>query len=90
MKSFVYPAIFVNDEEDEKVRVLIPDLELTTDGSFIEEAYLYAKAILKSYFTYIEKYDLDYNQPTNFEIVKKASKHDDVVMLVDAEIDSKD
>ena len=41
MKSFVYPAIFIKDKDEDVYRVLIPDLELTTDGSFIEEAYLY-------------------------------------------------
>ena len=56
MKSFVYPAIFIKDKEDEMYRVLIPDLELTTDGAFMEEAYLYAKAMLKAYFSYIDKY----------------------------------
>ncbi len=89
MKSFVYPAIFIKDDE-EVVRVLFPDLELTTDGSFIEEAYLFAKEMLKAYFTYIEKYDLDFNQPTDFDIVKKSCEEGDIVMLVDAEIEGKE
>ena len=89
MKSFVYPAVFIKDKDDEMYRVLIPDLELTTDGTFIEEAYLYAKEMLKAYFMYIEKYDLDFNQPTDFELVKKSCEKEDIVMLVDAEIESK-
>ncbi|MCI8555608.1 MAG: hypothetical protein HFI85_03440 [Clostridia bacterium] len=90
MKSFVYPAIFIKDDDEEVVRVLFPDLELTTDGSFIEEAYLFAKEMLKAYFTYIEKYDLDFNQPTDFDIVKKSCEEGDIVMLVDAEIEGKE
>lgn len=90
MKSFVYPAIFIKDKDEDVYRVLIPDLELTTDGSFIEEAYLYAKEMLKTYFAYIEKYDLDFNQPTDFEMVKKSCEQNDIVMLVDAEIESEE
>ncbi len=90
MKSFVYPAIFIKDDDEDVVRVLFPDLELTTDGSFIEEAYLFAKEMLKAYFTYIEKYDLDFNQPTDFDIVKKSCEEGDIVMLVDAEIEGKE
>ena len=90
MKSFVYPAIFIKDDDEEVDRVLFPDLELTTDGSFIEEAYLFAKEMLKAYFTYIEKYDLDFNQPTDFDIVKKSCEEGDIVMLVDAEIEGKE
>ena len=90
MKSFVYPAIFIKDDDEEVVRVLFPDLELTTDGSFIEEAYLFAKEMLEAYFTYIEKYDLDFNQPTDFDIVKKSCEEGDIVMLVDAEIEGKE
>ncbi len=88
MKSFVYPAIFIKDRDEDVYRVLIPDLELTTDGSFMEEAYLYAKEMLKAYFSYIEKYDLDFNQPTDFEVVKSSCEKEDIVMLVDAEIET--
>ncbi len=90
MKSFVYPAIFIKDKEDEMYRVLIPDLELTTDGAFMEEAYLYAKAMLKAYFSYIDKYELDFNLPTDFETVKKSCDKDDIVMLLDTEIEVND
>ncbi len=88
MKSFVYPAIFIRDNDEDIYRVLFPDLELTTDGSFMEEAYLFAKEMLKTYFAYIEKYDLDFNQPTDFELVKKSCEEGDIVMLVDAEIET--
>ena len=87
MKRFIYPAIFMKDTEEDNYQVLIPDLELTIDGSFIEEAYLYTKEMLKTYFNYIAKYDLDYNLPTDFEIIRKTCDKDDVVMLIDAEID---
>ena len=90
MKSFVYPAIFVKDPEDSSYKVLFPDLEITTDGMFVEEAYLYARELLKSYFVYITKYDLDFNMPTEFEKVKKSSKASEFVMLVSADVSKRD
>ncbi|MBE7073624.1 MAG: hypothetical protein E7379_00815 [Clostridiales bacterium] len=90
MKSFVYPAIFVKDSEDESYKVLFPDLEITTDGAFVEEAFLYAKELLKAYFVAIMKYDLDFNMPTDFDKVKKASKPSDLVMLISADVTKKD
>lgn len=90
MKSFAYPAVFIKDKENDNYQVLFPDLELTTDGNFVEEAFLYAKSALKAYFVYVEKYDLDFNLPTDFEMVKKSCNPDEIVMLIDAEIDQKD
>ncbi len=90
MKSFVYPAIFMKDKEEDVYRVLVPDLDLTTDGSFIEEAYLFAKEMLSAYFNYIEKYDLDFNLPTDFELVKKSCDPDDIVMLVYTELEEEE
>lgn len=86
MKTYVYPAIFIKDEEDDVYRVLFPDLDITTDGAFMEEAFLYAKEVLKAYFAYIEKYDLDFNEPTEYEMIKKTCDEGDIVMLVDAQL----
>ena len=86
MKTFVYPAIFIKDEEDDLYRVLFPDLDITTDGAFMEEAFLYAKELLKAYFVYIDKYDLDFNEPTDYEMIKKTCNSNDIVMLVDAQL----
>lgn len=90
MKTFVYPAIFIKDVEEDVYRVLFPDLDITTDGAFMEEAFLYAKEVLKAYFAYIEKYDLDFNEPTDYEKIKSTCDEGDVVMLVDAQLKIKD
>ena len=90
MKSFVYPAIFIKDEEEGGYKVLFPDLEITTDGQFVEEAFLYAQELLKAYFVYVVKYDLDFNMPTEFDKIKKRSKADETVMLISADVTKKD
>lgn len=90
MKTFIYPAVFIKDSEDDIFRVLFPDLDISTDGTIVEEAYLYAKECLKAYFICAEKYEFDYNLPTDFELVKKTTKPDEYVMLIDATITDKD
>ncbi|MBQ8909072.1 MAG: type II toxin-antitoxin system HicB family antitoxin [Clostridia bacterium] len=89
MKSFVYPAIFIKDE-DNSYKVLFPDLEITTDGQFVEEAFLYAKELLKAYFVAVMKYDFDFNMPTDFDKVRKSAKQNDIVMLISTDITKKD
>ena len=86
MKRFAYPAIFIKDKEMGVYRVFFPDLGLTTDGDIMEEAFLFAKSALKEYFLYVEKFDLDYNLPSDFELVQNACNPDEVVMIIDAQI----
>ena len=90
MKSFVYPAVFIKDDKDNSYNVLFPDLQITTDGAFVEEAFLYAKEALRTYFVYVNKYDLDFNMPTDFDRVKRSCEDRDLVMLIDAGVSSKD
>lgn len=86
MKRFAYPAVFIKDKEMDVYRVFFPDLGLTTDGDIMEEAFLFAKSALKEYFLYVEKFDLDYNLPSDFELVKSSCKPDEVVMIIDAQV----
>lgn len=90
MKIFVYPAVFVKDNEEEKFLVHFPDLDITTDGAFVEEAFLYAKEALKAYFVYIEKYDLDFNLPSEYAVMSKNLSKSDTLMLIDAEVHPSD
>ena len=88
MQRYVYPAVFYKDGE--MYRVIFPDIQLETDGKIIEEAFLYAKEFLKSYFVYVNKYDLDFNYPSDYETVSAKCKDGDILMLVDAEVTDKD
>ncbi len=80
MKQFLFPAVFLKEED--KYVVLFPDLNITTDGDTIEEAYLFAKDSLKVYCTYVVKFDLDIDTPSKFEKVCKDNPQN-LVMLVD-------
>lgn len=84
MKQFLFPAVFIKDED--KYTVVFPNLNITTDGDTIEQAYLFAKDFLRVYFTYVIKFDLEFDLPMHFEdVVKKYPEG--TVMLVDAIID---
>lgn len=80
MKQFLFPAIFVKEED--KYIVLFPDLNITTDGETIEEAYLFAKDSLKVYCSYAEKYEIEMDMPSKYETIQEKNPKD-LVMLVD-------
>jgi predicted RNase H-like HicB family nuclease len=82
-KQYLYPAIFVLDE-DGKYQVIFPDLQIFTDGKDLSEAYLCAKELLRVYFSYVNKYEVDYNLPTKLEELEKKCKTNEKVLLVDA------
>lgn len=88
MEQFLYPAIFF--KIDDEYRVIFPDLEISTDGSTFEEAYMFAKDLLRVYFVYVLKNDLDYNLPSTYEDVQATCKGNEKVAMIDAIIGAKD
>ena len=87
MHYFAYPAIFFKDEE--VVRVIFPDLNISTEGEDLTDAFLFAKDLLRVYFSYALKYDLEYNFPSKVEDLIPKCKKDEVAMLVDTMVDLK-
>lgn len=88
MQQFIYPAIFYIDEEETKV--YFPDLDISVSGDNYDEAYLFAKELLKKYFLYVIKNELDFNFPSSFENVKSKCSSKEIPLLVDAIITSAD
>ena len=82
MQQYVFPAVFVK-KEDESYSVFIPDLDITTEGDSIEEAFLYIKDYLRIFCQYAIKLEEDILIPTKFEKIAEKFKKD-TVMLVDA------
>ena len=76
---FVYPAIFVRDEDD-SYQVIFPDLDIYTDGKNLSDAYLYAKDLLRVYMSYALKYESEYNKPTKLEKLAPKCKSNERVM----------
>lgn len=73
MIHYVYPAVFFKN--DDEYKVLIPDLNLSTEGDNIEEAYLYAKDYLRAYCSYALRFDIDVELPTKYELVAEKYKN---------------
>ena len=84
---FLYPAVFVK-EEDGSYQVMFPDIDLYTDGQNSSEAYLYAKDLLRVYFNYALKYEVEYNKPTAIEKLIEKCKPNEMVMYVDAYVEA--
>ena len=80
MNQFLFPAVFF--KEDDKYIVLFPDLNITTEGDTVEEAFLFAKDSLKVYCSYVEKFDLDIDMPSTFESIS-AKNPKNLVMMID-------
>lgn len=81
MFHYVYPAVFFNI--DNQFQVLVPDLNLTTQGDTLEEAYLLAKDYLRAYCTYALKFDMEVEMPSTYDKIKNKYK-EGMVMLIDA------
>ncbi len=87
MIYYAYPAIFFQDND--VTRVVFPDLNLTTDGKDLTEAFLFAKDLLRVYFTYVLKYDLEYNLPSKVEDLIAKCNNTEIGLIVDTFVDSK-
>lgn len=81
MHYFAYPALFYQDED--VTRVIFPDLNISTEGEDLTEAFLFAKDLLRVYFSYALKFDMDYNLPSKVESLITKCKTGEVAMLVD-------
>ncbi len=88
MQYFAYPALFFEDEGIINVR--FPDLDISTQGDNFTEAFLFAKDLLRVYFCYVLKYDLDFNLPSKVEDLIKTCKKGEIAMIVDAMVGPKD
>ena len=82
MQQYVFHAVFIRNE-DESFSVVVPDLNITTDGNTIEEAYLYIKDYLRIFCEYAVKMDEDILMPTKYETICERFKKN-YVMLIDA------
>lgn len=84
MFHYIYPAVFFANEDE--FQALIPDLNLTTAGISLEEAYILAKDYLRAYCTYAVKFDMEVENPSPFNDIKEKYQDDKkaVVLLIDA------
>lgn len=83
MRQYVFPVVFFKDENQEYV-AFAPDLNLTSDGETIEEAYLFIQDFIRTYCSYVNKTGEEETLiPSKFEKIVEANPSK-LVMLVDA------
>lgn len=88
LKLYLYPVVIIEDNfEEDSFVAMIPDLGISTDGQNIEEAYLYAKDYLRVFIENAIINDIDFNLPSNINLVMDKYKNCNV-MLLDTVIDT--
>lgn len=89
MFHYIYTAVFFS--RDDEFQAIIPDLNLTTAGLSLDEAYILIKDYLRVYCTYAVKFDIEIEFPTAYNIIKEKYKDDEnaIVMLIDASVPKK-
>ena len=82
LKLYLYPVVIIEDNfEEDSFVAMIPDLGISTDGQNIEEAYLYAKDYLRVFIENAIINDIDFNLPSNINLVMDKYKNCNVMLL---------
>ncbi len=85
--QFIYPAVFVRDEEDSSYQVIFPDLNIYTHGENVTKAFMNAKDLLSVFFSYAVKYETDFNAPSKIQEMVSRCKKNEIIMLIDTVVE---
>jgi len=83
MEQYIYTAIFYQEEGEDEITVAFPDLNISTQGNTLVEAFLFAKDYLKTYCSYAKKFDMEIETPSKFSDIERKFPNAKC-MLVDA------
>lgn len=87
MKKCIYPLLIYTNKEEQCYIGLFPDLDISTYGATVEEAYLESLLSLETYLKCAAKFETEVPAPTSFEdSVKMNPKR--VVLLSSVEINA--
>ena len=85
MQQFVFPAVLFKDAENRGYTILLEDVNICTEGTTVEDAFLRAKDFLEVYVRCAMEYNGEVEPATKFENVKTDKAN--IVLLVDAEFE---
>ncbi len=85
MKQFVFPAVLYKDTENRGYTILLNDVNICTEGSSVEDAFLRAKEMLEIYCRCAIEYNGEIEEATKYENVE--AEKSNIVLLVDAVYD---
>lgn len=88
MKHIVYPAVLYYYKDEDIYTVAFHDINLFTEGTTIEDAFIKSKPFLEAYCNCAMSVNGSLETPrTYLDTVKKYPKN--IVLLIDTEIDEK-
>lgn len=83
MEQFIFPAVFFQEDGETDYTVVFPDLNISTEGKTLIEAFLLAKDYLRVYCSYARKFDMGIDKPSRFvDIAERFPNY--ICMLIDA------
>ncbi len=85
MQRFVFPAVLYRDIEGKGYTIIFHDLNICTEGSTVEDAFLRAKDYLDVYCKCAVEYNGMMDAATKY--VDVVTEDSNIVLLVDSELD---
>ncbi len=82
MEQFVFPAVLYKDAENRGYTIILNDVNICTEGTSVEDAFLRAKEFLEVYCRCAMEYNGEIEPATKFEDVDAGKNN--IVLLVDA------
>ncbi len=83
MQQYIFPAVLYKDEDGKGYTIVMHDINVCTEGSTVEEAFINAKEYLEVYCRCALEYNGEVEKATEFEKVEKDCDNN-IVLLVDA------
>ncbi|MBQ7978013.1 MAG: hypothetical protein IJ301_05455 [Clostridia bacterium] len=85
MQQFVFPAVLYKDAENRGYTIVLHDLNICTEGTTVEDAFLRAKDFLEAYCKCALEYNGEVEEATKYVDVSTDAQN--IVLLVDAVVD---
>ncbi len=85
MQRFVFPAVLYSDKEGKGYTIIFHDLNICTEGTSVEEAFLRAKDYLDVYCRCALEYNGEVDSATRY--VDVVTDRGNIVLLVDSVIE---
>lgn len=82
MEQFVFPAVLYKDVQNRGYTIILDDVNICTEGTSVEDAFLRAKEFLEVYLRCAMEYNGEIEVATKYEDVEAGKNN--IVLLVDA------
>ena len=81
---YIYPAVVYKENEDEPFVMVLPDVNIVSEGDTIEDALREAREQLKIYLECVKTFDTYLAKPTDFMKFREKYKNE-ILLLVECE-----